>query len=164
MRTKLKWAFGGVILIILVVAALVGARDGKALASVVGKGTVSVRFVGYSNDASSKRLATFTVSNQGSRNIWRFRQYNLEVQQQKGAQSSWFARQALPTSVSLAARASEVVLVPVPTVDRPWRVVLTCSRDGWRRKLNASRTVNPVLPDRLRGVPTEDVASNWIDP
>ena len=125
---------------------------------------VTALFVGYTNDATGGRLAMFALSNKSGATIRRWGHYCPESQQQPGLRSTLH----LGPNVFLAPGQSEVISVSPPTNSGVWRVVFHCSRDGWRRRFSdwmgqgSGGLIQAVVPDRLQGVPSQRVQSDWI--
>jgi hypothetical protein len=137
---------------------------------------VTVSFMGYTNDGNAGHLAMFAVTNHSDATIFRWGHYHPEAQRQPGLLAMLYIDPnktglAMP-KVFLAPGQSEVIEVPPPTNQGVWRVVLDCGRDGWRRKLEdwwapgglgQGGLINAIVPDRLKGVPTQQIRSDWID-
>lgn len=171
MRTKLRYALGsgGVLLICLfVVTGFLATRPSKTRVIEPGRGNVAFHFVGYTNDASGRRFATFTVTNQDSRAVVRFRPCRIEIRPRTGARPSLIEGQGFPNTPSLPPGSGETVSVPVPTVTGPWRALILCAPDGWRLRLSYLRRgstgslawLRPIVPP----VRPMYFASDWIEP
>jgi hypothetical protein len=155
---KSKLIIGGILLLALVLLAVpwTSTRSTAPL-----NRTLSFAFAGYTNDATGARLATFAVTNPTGVAIRRWAGCRIESQQQPGL---CFMRSLGGPAVSLAPGQSEVVALLAPTNQGPWRAVLFCSRDGWRRRLSDLAFRSPIVPKRLRGIPVEYVTtSGWIE-
>jgi hypothetical protein len=91
------------------------------------KPPASVKFLGYTNDATGIRLAIFVISNCNSFVVRRQAGYWIELATPTGATnraSLWFS-----SSHDLRAGAFETVEVPVPTNQQSWRVLLPIRTD-----------------------------------
>ena len=91
------------------------------------KPPASVKFLGYTNNATGTRLATFVVSNCSSFAVRRQAGYWIELPTPTGATnraSLWFS-----SSHDLKAGAFEMVEVPVPMNQHSWRVLLPIRTD-----------------------------------
>jgi len=91
------------------------------------KPPASVAFLGYTNDATGTRVATFVVSNCSSFVVRRQAGYWIELPAPTGVTngaSCWFSR-----SHDLKAGTFEIVAVPVPTHEPSWRVLLSIRTD-----------------------------------
>ncbi|MCI0539087.1 MAG: hypothetical protein L0Z50_28095 [Verrucomicrobiales bacterium] len=87
----------------------------------------SVTFLGYTNDATGTRLATFVHSNLNSFVVRRRAHYWIELPTSAGGTnqaSCWFS-----SGNDLKARAFEIVAVPGPTNQPSWRVSLSVTPD-----------------------------------
>ena len=87
----------------------------------------SVTFLGYTNDATGTRHATFVISNCNSFVVRRQAGYWIELPTPAGGTnlaSCWFS-----SSHDLNAGAFEIVAVPVPTNQPSWRVLLPIRTD-----------------------------------
>jgi hypothetical protein len=88
----------------------------------------SVTFLGYTNDATGARVATFVVSNLNSFVVRRQAAYWIELSTSTGvthqAGCCWFSSRN-----DLNPRAREIVAVPVPTNQPSWRVLLSIRTD-----------------------------------
>ena len=89
---------------------------------------LSVTFLGYTNDVTGTRFATFVVSNLSSFVVRRQAAYWIELATPTGvtnqASCCWFSSRN-----DLNARAFEIVAVPVPTNQPSWRVFLSIRTD-----------------------------------
>ncbi|MEY2427439.1 MAG: hypothetical protein QOJ40_324 [Verrucomicrobiota bacterium] len=141
-----------------------------ALARPVSALRVSVSFIGYTNDAKAGRLAMFAVTNHGDATIFRWDHYHPESQRQPGLLSTLYIGLYPGPKVLLAPEQSEVIAVPPPTNQGVWRAGFDFGHDGWRRKFSDWRGpwrdggLDAIVPDRLKGVPTQQIRSDWIDP
>lgn len=84
------------------------------------KPPASVTFLSYTNDAAGTRCATFVVTNLKSFVVRRQAGYWIELRTSEGQTNHaglWFS-----SGKDLDAGASEIVTVPVPTNQCPWRV------------------------------------------
>jgi len=142
------------IVVIALVAAIALSRPASAL-------PITVSFLSYTNDPKGVRLATFAVTNHSTATIRRLGLYCPEIQQQPGLRPTLH----LGPNVFLAPGQSEVISVLPPTNSGPWRMTLHCYRDGWRRRFSdwCGQAEGGIVPDRLRGVPSQRVQSGWID-
>ena len=124
---------------------------------------VTVTLVGYTNDSTGKRLAAFRISNDSRVVIRRWNRYELELPGQVRPGPLIFQGQ----SILLAPGQSEAFVISVPANQESWRLVLTCSPYGIRQDFAdwASRSGYwKYLPERLNGVPSQFVRSDWIRP
>ena len=146
------------LIVMAVIVALALSRPASAL-------PITVSFLSYTNDTNGVRLAAFAVTNHSTATIRRLGIYCPEIQQQPGLRSTLH----LGANVILVPGQSEVIAVSPPTNSGAWRVTLHCYRDGWRRRFSdwcgqgSGGLIDAVVPDRLRGVPSQRVQSDWID-
>ena len=130
---------------------------------------VTVSFMGYTNDATGARLALFAVTNHSDATIFRWDHYHPESQRQPGLLSTLYIGLYPGPKVFLAPGQSEVIAVAPPTNQGVWRVGFDFGSDGWRRRLSdwmgqgSGGLIDAVGLDRLRGVPSQQVRSGWID-
>ena len=129
----------------------------------VGPIQVSVAYMGFTNNAARARLAAFWVSNASPFTIVEGGGVVVSSKSADGQAGSktWFAP-GNPTL--LASHASKTLLVPVPTNQSPWRIVLFCVR----KESNTRRVVRETSDDlRLPRTlwPYKDVViwSQWIE-
>jgi hypothetical protein len=140
-----------------------------ALAPPASPLSVTVSFTGYTNDATAGRLAMFAVTNHGDATIFRWDHYHPESQRQPGLLSTLYIGLYPGVKVLLAPGQSEVIAVPPPTNEGVWRVGFDFGRDGWQRRFSVWRGpwgdggLDAMVPDRLKGVPTQQIRSGWID-
>src|SRR5687768_1253388 len=104
----------------------------------------SIAFLGYTNDSTGARLATFAVTNLESFVVRRQAGYWIDLKVATGQTnhaSRWFSN-----ATDLNPRASEIVAVPVPTNQIPWRVVLLIRSDLDRlsQMIDNVRLISPV--------------------
>ena len=127
---------------------------------------ITASFLSYTNDTNGVRLAMFALTNHSDITIMRWDFYCPERQQQPGLLSTLH----LGPKVFLAPGQSEVISVATPTNSGVWRVGFHCSREGWRRRFSdwmgqgSGGLLHAVVPDRLLGIPTQRVQSDWIEP
>ena len=127
---------------------------------------VTVSFISYTNPADgSVRLATFAITNHSTATVLRRAIYYPESHQQPGRALTVHAVPA----VFLGPGQSEVISVPTPTNQGEWRGVFICTREGWRRRFadwcgrGSGGLIDVVVPTSLRGAPSQQVRSDWID-
>ena len=159
MRKRTLIYVGSLLIIeIALVAANALSRPASAL-------PITVSFLSYTNDTNGLRFATFAVTNHSTATIRRLGIYCPEIQQQPGLRPTLH----LGANVFLVPGQSEVIAVSPPTNSGAWRVTLHCYRDGWRRRFSdwcpqgSGGLIDAVVLDRLRGVPSQRVQSDWID-
>ena len=127
---------------------------------------VTASFLSYTNDTNGVRLAAVAITNKSYDTIIRLDIYCPEIRQQPGLRSTL----QLGPRVFLAPGQSEVVAVPTPTNQGEWRMHFFFTRDGWRRRFSdwcgqgSGGLVDVVVPLSLRGVPTQRVPTEWIEP
>jgi hypothetical protein len=93
-----------------------------------GRPSVKVNFVGFTNDASGMRLASFAISNGSSWDVSRDSHYC--VRSPAGAKGTTFAEGWCPTGGStLRAGSSEIVTIPAPTNQPSWRAAFSTRKD-----------------------------------
>lgn len=127
---------------------------------------VSVSFAGYTNDITGARLATFRVSNNSRVIIRRWGVFHPESKQQPRLLRTLNCGPA----ASLAPGQSEVIAVPTPTNQQPWRAVFDCTEYGLKMKIQDK--IGPIgdggLISRFRLyrlwlTPVQFVRSGWIE-
>ncbi len=149
---------------ILMVLLLLGAGVAVLLISTRTRSAsnVSVRFSGYTNDASGGRVAAFELTNNGQQPVRRWVLYRCVTNSDPQHVPPFSSVRYIS---SIQAGRSERILIP-PPVELPWRAMFTYSIDGWRPRLFvwlenhgrmhwAARTANSF--------PVEIVESGWID-
>jgi hypothetical protein len=123
---------------------------------------VTASFMGFTNSISGQRLAIFTFTNQSGLTIRRWSGYELR------GRSGQFSTVWDPES-HLRPGQSEVILVSPPTNYMSWKVYFLCSREGWRCRFNdwlgtgSGRPYRHLVPERLQGVPSQYVRSDWVE-
>jgi hypothetical protein len=137
---------------------IVGMIVWRALRS--GGPPASVTFLGYTNDASGTRLASFAVTNLRSFVVRRQAGYWIEVRAPVGQTnflSRWFS-----SGQDLDPRASEVITVPVPTNQAPWRVLLPIRTDlSWVSEVVEG--VRLISPYKLPETKSYELRGSWIE-
>jgi hypothetical protein len=103
----------------------------------------SVRFLGYTNDASGARLARFGVTNSSAFAVARAPKCLICAPASGGVWTphSAIVLPAFPRNKELGAGRSEVIAIPPPPNQSPWRVSFYLSNDagpGWvvKRPIN----------------------------
>jgi hypothetical protein len=124
---------------------------------------VTVSFTGFTNSISGQRFAVFTLTNQSSLTIRRCSLY--ELRGRSGQFSACLAKQ----EAHIPPGRSEVLFISPPTNYMSWKVHFLCSRDGWRCRFNdwlgagSGRPYRYLVPERLQGVPSQYVRSDWVE-
>jgi len=113
-----------------------------------GRPNVSVTFVGYTNDTGGSRLAMFAISNLSASAVFRAPGYDIQTPKGRMAQSGRF----LPKGTQLNAGMSEVVVLPPPTNQSPWKVGVVVYPD-----IGLARTIKWGVTRALMrvGLPTQ---------
>jgi hypothetical protein len=105
----------------------------------------AVTFLGYTNDPAGKRLVMFTVTNWGDVAVARAPHCVLAI---KPPGQNWTPQSAIPLSnpvraATLGSKGSEVITVPKPITQSPWRITIFFSNDvgpNWPLKRLANTT------------------------
>ena len=128
----------------------------------------SVTFLGYTNDASGARLARFAVTNLSAFAASRSPKCLICV---PGSEVAWTPQSLIPLpdfpkSKELSAGESEVITVPPPGNQSPWRISLYISNDAGRAWI-AKRAINAALVKRGHrawyGVATLQIDSGAVE-
>jgi hypothetical protein len=121
--------FAAVLLLLAGGLAGVGLRQPRHSPSrLSGNPFASVTFLGYTNDASGTRLATFAVTNLSDFAVARSPKC-LICFATPGRGWAPHSAALLPGGRRLGAGASEIVAIKPPTTQSPWRVSLYVSND-----------------------------------
>ena len=124
---------------------------------------VTVSFAGFTNSISGQRFAVFTLTNQSSLTIKRWNVYELR------GRSGQFSTRLAKQEAHIPPGQSEVLLISPPTNYMSWKVHFLCSRDGWRCRFDewlgtgSGRPYRRFVPQRLQGVPSQYVRSDWVE-
>jgi hypothetical protein len=102
--------------------------------------SVSVSFAGFTNSPTGALLATFAITNKSATTIRRWDFYEIE-DQRTGLSSEVH----LGPDAYLAKDHGEVVALPAPTNQEPWRLTLHFTPDSWRRKVIDIRSRSQLL-------------------
>ncbi len=130
----------------------------------------SVTFLGYTNDGSGTRLAKFTVTNLSPFTVARLPKCLICIAAPTPG-AGWMPHSAIllpefPRSKVLGAGKWEIVTVPPPTNQSPWRISLYLSNDArlaWTIKRLVNAALHAVgLPGRY-GVATRQIDSGRIE-
>jgi hypothetical protein len=97
-----------------------------------GRPNVSVTFLGFTNDATDRLLAHFAVSNLSASAVYRQPYYfvHLTSPTEPESSTSYQPPGPLPGTSVLRAGASEILSIPPPTNQSPWRISLRVYPDG----------------------------------
>ncbi len=154
-------------LILPVVGAIIATIAALAwLSSQPPASAVAVAFIAYTNAPTGERMAMFRITNDGRRQTRRWNVYNIESREQP----TWFSTlslQAAPTAIQPGQ--SELFTIPAPEGSRTWRLTVSVSPDGWRRRFcdwirqPSGRFLYAIIPSRLRVWPSGFGRSDWID-
>ena len=125
----------------------------------------SVTFAGYTNSATGARVATFSVTNLSTMSVrrWDF----CEIEDRETGTAIEFH---IGPDTFLAPQSVEIMVLPVPTNQAPWRVTFHFSRKGWRQRASDVRSqwrfLARIIPQRFLPIlPVEHQArSDWITP
>ena len=112
----------GLLFILMIVSVLI------AYQRPAGQPQISVTFLGFTNDSAGARRATFAVSNSGTTFVRRESHYRFQAE----TATRWtnFADGYLPGGAGLInPRGSELLSVPAPVHDGPWRIYFSVSPD-----------------------------------
>ena len=152
---------GTLIALVLLLLVLVGVVAITRSPSATTPVRISVAFVGYTNDAAGSRLARFGFTNQSPFTIMRWDLFSTERRHQ--LESAPRSKVFIGQRVFLASGQSDIVVVPVPTMEGSWRAVFDCSRDDWQRKFSFWTASWDWMPLRFRRVPVQYAKSDWVD-
>jgi hypothetical protein len=127
---------------------------------------ITVSFIGYTNVPKGERLAQFRIHNQSNVKVRRWGTFHPETQRNPGMLSTYhFAPNAF-----LDPGQMEIVSLSSPTNNEAWRAVFNFSRDTKRLEFSdwmgtrSEGLVDQLLPLSFRGIPSQFVESEWIEP
>jgi hypothetical protein len=147
----------------LILAALVATYGISFLVRGDGPLPVTVSFTGFTNGTSGQRFAVFTLTNQSRLTIRRRSVYELR------GRSGQFSTRLTKQEAHIPPGQSEVLLISPPTNYMSWKVHFLCARDGWRCRFDewlgtgSGRPYRRFVPQRLQGVPSQYVRSDWVE-
>ncbi|MDB6025735.1 MAG: hypothetical protein JWM68_1958 [Verrucomicrobiales bacterium] len=113
-----------------------------------GQQSVAVKFLGFTNDAAGTRMATCTLSN-GSPWAVSFR-YMFQLFTGKGWTNSNGGR--FLSGDTLPAGASELLILPAPTNQIPWRILFSATKP---RNALLKISEQLLMEAQRRGFPTK---------
>ena len=122
--------------------------------------SVTASFIGYTNAPTGGSAALFAVTNHSTVAVRRLGFCWPEMRQDAHPRP----RVGLGQDILLAPHESELLTISMPATNGVWRMVFLYSRDDMRSRITwgSGGLLESIVPQRLRGVPTERVVSGWI--